>query len=153
MSSIKVPTNMQNIWQESVGGFLQDSHLTWDGGSRGRDRKWVGVGLGLLLLSCGKIPCTFSPTPTCNTWMEEGRRAKQEEEEGYEGEKRVAIRKTVERIEKTVLKWYESRRLSYSLLSPLHFIYSLSFPSLPIIIYPIPRLSVYLLRFFFLPLY
>lgn len=33
-------------------------------------RKWVGVGLGLLLSSCGKIPSTFSPTRTCNTWLE-----------------------------------------------------------------------------------
>lgn len=45
------------------------------------------MGLGLLLSSCGKIPCTFSPTPTCNTQMEEGRRDEQEEQEGCEEKK------------------------------------------------------------------
>lgn len=30
-------------------------------------------GLGLVPSSCGKIPRTFSPTPTHNTQMEEGR--------------------------------------------------------------------------------
>lgn len=36
------------------------------------ERKWVGVELGLLLSNCGKIPSTFSPTRTCNTWLEGG---------------------------------------------------------------------------------
>lgn len=43
------------------------------------------MGLGLVLPSCGKIPRTFSPTPTHNTQMEEGKRVEARGQEGYEG--------------------------------------------------------------------
>lgn len=41
-----------------------------------------GGGLGLVLQSCGKIPRTFSPTPTHNTQMEEKRKAWKREGSG-----------------------------------------------------------------------
>lgn len=56
------------------------------------ERKWVGVGLGLLLSNCGKIPSTFSPTHTCNTWLEEeweaaGRKSSVDKKKLARGEK------------------------------------------------------------------
>lgn len=59
----------------------------------------MGVGFGLLLSNCGKIPSTLSPTRTCNTWLEEEGEGQAAERKSSVDKKKLARREKIEESE------------------------------------------------------